>query len=88
MKKMLTTTLLAMGINIAAIASNEVVDSNTGDPKKPTQQQPTPKTDTFGLAKGYFSFFDFFLVNTTSMDSTKTKSAVQPVLKESANRKF
>jgi hypothetical protein len=88
MKKILATASLALGINLAAVATNEVVAAKNGDPKKPAQQQPTPKTDTFGLTNGYFSFFDFFLATPTQLDSTKTKSVAQPVLKEGAIRKF
>lgn len=88
MKKVLSTASLAIGINLAALATNGSVVSDPGDPKKPAQQKPEQKTDTFGLTNGYFSFFDFFLVNTPQVDSTKTKSGAQPILKEGANRNF
>jgi hypothetical protein len=75
MKKALFLFVAISFTTLVASANNEI-----NNEQKPTKSKE--EKITFGLASGYFSFFDWFVFTPTSSDSTQVKLPASTPKKE------
>jgi hypothetical protein len=75
MKKAILLFVAISFSTLIASANNEI--NNEQKPAKSKEEKIT-----FGLASGYFSFFDWFVLPTSTSDSTKVKSPASAPKKE------